>query len=130
MSAETVWKKYLLLEKVKNFFFRFSVDCFMARFSILPVMYPEEHFKEFFWNFLSFKFGLWAKKIRTLEYKALPLLSKQHLICREDQLWKSHFFRNFVVPFSSDFGRNCSGILQKIRGRVVKTVFHLSAGSF
>ena len=99
VSAEKVRREPLPFGKITTFFFlRTFVDCFSAGFSKLPPTCPEDSFEEFFWNSFSFEIGFWAKTFQTLEYKASPLLSKQHSICLEDQLWKIYFFGFFVVP--------------------------------
>ena len=101
-----LWKKFNFLAFLHTF-----VQCFTAGFSKRPPTCPEEQSEEFFWIYFCFMLGLRAKNYRTLEYKALPLSSKQHPIYRKDHIWEILFFGFFPVPKdSSDRGRSFCGL--------------------
>ena len=85
---------FLWRESKFMLFLRTFVKCFSAVLSKLPPTCPEEPFEGLL-ELFQLQVRTWAKKYRTFDYKALPLLSKQHSIGWEVHFWKILFFLKF-----------------------------------
>ena len=121
-----LWKRFIFLAFLHTF-----VQCFTAGLSKWPPTCPEEQSGEFFWIYFGYMLGLRAKNYRTLEYKALPLSSKQHPIYWKDHIWEI-LFLNFLrfQKFLPTVGEIFVDFRQIFSDRVFKTVLHASRVTF
>ena len=124
VSTETFWRKRSTFGKDLSFWL-----LFILLFNVLPqvsqnglLRVQKNNLRSFFWIYFGFMLGLRAKNYRTLEYKALPLSSKQHPIYWEDHIWEILFWifcssRSFFRPWEKflwTFGKSLSTGLLKL----------------
>ena len=104
----------------------------MANFAIIQrnILRKEKYFFVKKYSFIII-FGFWVENFRTFAEKFSERLSKLHSTCPEDYFEERYiYFENFNFSSFSDFEQNILGFWQKLFGRVFKTAFYLSRGTF
>ena len=125
MSTVTFWRKLLTFGKkyVFCFIFRLLLNVSRVGLSKAPSMCPEEHFGDFCWLFLYFKFWLQAESFWTLVHKTWPLTQNsieivERIFCGKlIVFWNYCSSSNFVLPCEKIFwysGRKISPGLLKL----------------
>ena len=134
MSTETFWRKRSTFGKGLSFWL-----FFILLFNVLPqvcqnglLRVQKNNLGSFFWIYFGFMLGLRAKNYRTLEYKALPLSSKQHPIYWKGLIWEFLFFLDFLQfqKFLPTVGEVFVDFRPIFIDRVIKTLLHVSRVTF